>query len=71
MLKASELKNKENVMCINGKHEGKVFTVISNHVDDVIFLADENAQFYTGYHLFYDENDDHEFAAYAFGIELS
>jgi hypothetical protein len=64
MLKASELKNQQVV-----RREGVEYTVISNHVGDVLFLCNLEAEFYDGYHLFYDDPIDVTFAS-EFGIDL-
>lgn len=64
MLKASELKNQQVV-----RREDVEYTVISNHVGDVLFLCNLEAEFYDGYHLFYDDPIDVTFAS-EFGIDL-
>ena len=64
MLKASELKNQQVV-----RRDDVEYTVISNHVGDVLFLCNLEAEFYDGYHLFYDDPIDVTFAA-EFGIDL-
>lgn len=65
MLKSSELKNQQ-VVC----RDDVYYTVISNHVGDVLFLCNLEAEFYDGYHLFYDDPIDVSFAT-EFSIELS
>lgn len=49
----------------------KIFKVIEHHKDDVLFLLCLDTKEYCGYHLFYDEPEDIEFAKNAFNIDMN
>ena len=64
-MKASGLKINATV-----KVKGKLYTVISNHIGDTLFLVNKSSSTYDGFHLFYDCQDDIEYAK-TIGIDLS
>lgn len=52
------------------KFDNKIFKVVENHKDDVLFLLCTNSNTYYGYHLFYDEPEDIQFAKSGFNIDM-
>ena len=46
---------------------GSKYLVVSNHIDDVLFVWNEEKD--KGYHIFYDEESDLDFAKFKFGLE--
>lgn len=67
-MKASEIVKGDT---FTHKRDGKEFTVVEHHKDDVIFLACLDSKTYYGYHLFYDEPEDICFAKLAFNIDMN
>lgn len=65
-IKVSSLKEGDVV----NRRNGKGYKVITNHKDDVLFLANEDLITFSGIHLFVDEKDDVEFAKLEFNIDL-
>ncbi len=65
MIKASELKENDVVTIDDLKYR-----VISNHVDDVLFIANEEMHELKGLHIFYDDPADVEWAKTK-GIDLT
>ena len=47
---------------------GTKYEVITNIVDDVLFLWNEDKA--EGYHIFYDDEEDLKFAKFKFGLEV-
>ena len=47
---------------------GSKYLVVSNHVDDVLFVWNEEKA--KGYHIFYDEENDLDLAKFKFGLEV-
>ena len=47
---------------------GNKYLVVSNHVDDVLFVWNEEKA--KGFHIFYDEESDLDFAKSKFGLEV-
>ena len=64
MIKARDLLNEQILT-----RDDKQYTVIENHVGDVLFLCNTDARFYDGFHLFYDDPIDVAFAT-EFGVDL-
>lgn len=67
MIKASDLKEGDK---LTSKETGCNFTVITNHIKDVLFVVNEDVSWYSGIHLFYEDEIDKEFALNTFGIIL-
>lgn len=69
LLQASELNVGDFIL----DDKGKQYEVITNHIDDVIFLLNRNSNTYDGFHLFYDDEyseDSERIARVKFGLEL-
>ena len=47
---------------------GTEYVVVSNILDDVLFLWSEYKQ--KGFHIFYDSEEDLKFAKFKFGLEV-
>ena len=47
---------------------GTEYVVVSNILDDVIFLWSESKQ--KGYHIFYDSEEDLKFAKFKFDLDI-
>ena len=47
---------------------GSKYLVVTNIVDDVLFVWNEEKG--KGYHIFYDEESDLDFAKFKFGLEV-
>ena len=47
---------------------GTEYVVVSNIVDDVLFLWSESK--YKGFHIFYDSEEDLKFAKFKFDLEV-
>lgn len=47
---------------------GTEYVVVSNIVDDVLFLWSESK--HKGYHIFYDSEEDLKFAKFKFDLEV-
>lgn len=67
MIKASNLKGGD---LITSKETGCTFTVITNHIEDALFVVNEDVSWYSVIHLFYEDEIDKEFALNTFGIIL-
>lgn len=65
MIKASKLKENDVVTIDDLKYR-----VITNHVDDVLFIANEEMHELKGLHIFYDDPADVEWATTK-GIDLT
>ena len=65
MIKASKLKENDVVPI-----DGIQYKTITNHIGDVIFIANEEMHELKGLHLFYDDPADVEWAATK-GIDLT
>lgn len=65
MIKASELKTNDVVTI-----DDLQYRVITNHVGDVLFVANEEMHELKGLHIFYDEEEDVKWAATK-GIDLT
>ena len=64
-----DLKEGDFVTALNLLSErGTKYEVITNIVDDVLFLWSEDKA--EGYHIFYDDEEDLEFAKFKFGLEV-
>ena len=75
LLQASEvtLASSLNVGDVVLDDKGKQYEVITNHIDDVIFLLNRSSNTYDGFHLFYDDEyseDSERIARVKFGLEL-
>ena len=46
------------------------YEVANNHVGDVLFIIYEDGTSYKGLHLFYDDQEDIDFAKSQLGLEL-
>lgn len=67
-MKISDLKEGDYVTALNMfSDRGSKYLVVSNHVDDVLFVWNEEKS--KGYHIFYDEENDLNFAKFKFGLE--
>lgn len=69
LLQASELNVGDFIL----DDKGKQYEVITNHIDDVIFLLNPNSNTYDGFHLFYDDEyseDSERIAKDKFNLEL-
>ena len=70
LLQASELNVGDFIL----DNKGKQYEVITNHIDDVIFLLNRNSNTYDGFHLFYGDEyseDSERIARVKFGLELT
>ena len=67
LTKATEIKEGDVVTSLE---TGCNFTVITNHIFDVLFLVNEDVSWYSGIHLFYNDEIDVEFAKDTFNIDL-
>ena len=47
---------------------GTEYVVVTNILDDVLFLWNEHKQ--KGFHIFYDSEEDLKFAKFKFGLEV-
>ena len=47
---------------------GTEYVVVSNNVDDVLYLWSEHKQ--KGFHIFYDSEEDLKFAKFKFDLEV-
>ena len=47
---------------------GSKYLVVTNIIDDVLFVWNEEKA--KGYHIFYDEENDLDFAKFKFGLEV-
>ena len=47
---------------------GSKYLVVTNIIDDVLFVWNEEKA--KGYHIFYDEKNDLDFAKFKFGLEV-
>ena len=66
LIKASELKEGDIVY----RTGNLPFVVVTNIIDDVLFVHLDNMDKYIGHHLFYGDLQDVVFAKEAFGIDL-
>ena len=64
--KASDLKVGDFVKMNNSTF----YEVANNHVGDVLFIIYEDGTLYKGLHLFYDDQEDIDFAKSQLGLEL-
>ena len=64
--KASDLKVGDFVKMNNSTF----YEVANNHVGDVLFIIYEDGASYKGLHLFYDDQEDIDFAKSQLGLEL-
>ena len=76
LLQASEvtLASSLNVGDVVLDDKGKQYEVITNHIDDVIFLLNRSSNTYDGFHLFYDDEyseDSERIARVKFNLELT
>lgn len=68
-MKIRELKEGDYVTALNlYSDRGSKYLVVSNHVGDVLFIW--NADKEKGYHIFYDNKIDLDFAKFKFGLEV-
>ena len=68
-MKICNLKEGDFVTALNLLSErGTKYEVITNIVDDVLFLWSEDKV--KGFHIFYDDEEDLEFAKFKFGLEI-
>lgn len=68
-MKIYNLKEGDFVTALNlSSDRGTKYEVITNIVDDVLFLWNEEKA--KGYHIFYDDEEDLEFAKFKFGLEI-
>ena len=64
-----DLKEGDFVTALNLLSErGTKYEVITNIVDDVLFLWSEDKA--EGFHIFYDDEEDLKFAKFKFGLEV-
>ena len=64
-----DLKEGDFVTALNLLSErGTKYEVMTNIVDDVLFLWNEDKV--KGFHIFYDDEEDLEFAKFKFGLEI-
>ena len=68
-MKICNLKEGDFVTALNLLSErGTKYEVMTNIVDDVLFLWNEDKV--KGYHIFYDDEEDLKFAKFKFGLEV-
>lgn len=68
-MKIRELKEGDYITALNMYSDrGSEYLVVSNYVDDVLFLWNEDIA--KGYHIFYDSKCDLDFAKFKFDLEV-
>ena len=68
-MKICNLKEGDFITALNlFSDRGTKYEVITNIVDDVLFLWNEDKA--KGYHIFYDDEEDLKFAKFKFGLEV-
>ena len=68
-MKICNLQEGDFIAALNlSSDRGTKYEVITNIIDDVLFLWNEDKT--EGYHIFYDDEEDLKFAKFKFGLEV-